>query len=334
MNRARPVEALLAALATLTVALPLTTLFAQSTWARPSVLLVAVVVRQWHRPAAAHHLAPARRPRPGAAPALHGVPRARPGPPVARPPAVARDRPGLRGPAQRGAADGDELHRPRAVDQGHHPRDQRDPRAHGARRRRHRGDVPQPRARGGPPAGGLPRLGHELRRRARCLVRRAGRPVLARPRRAAGRALAAVLGDRGPPLLRGSLADPTTAFATTGRLVGVVALAAAVVLPALVPHLPTTFLADGLGQSDNGRGGNGSNVRLASSVDIAQRPRQPLERPRAALPHDVRPDPAAAGGRPRRLPTEVGGSRAPTSPSCRSTGRSPARRPPQTSRAG
>ena len=67
----------------------------------------------------------------------------------------------------------------------------------------------------------------------------------------------------------GLLADPTTAFATMGRLVGVVALAAAVVLPGLVPHLPTTFLADGLGQTENGRGGSGSAVRLSSSVDIA-----------------------------------------------------------------
>lgn len=69
---------------------------------------------------------------------------------------------------------------------------------------------------------------------------------------------------------RGSLADPSTAFATVGRVVGVSALAAAVVLPGLVPHLPTTFLADGLGQSDRGRGGSGGAVRLASSVDIAR----------------------------------------------------------------
>ena len=43
MNRVRPVEALLAALATLAVTLPLTTLFTPSTWLRPSVVLVAVV---------------------------------------------------------------------------------------------------------------------------------------------------------------------------------------------------------------------------------------------------------------------------------------------------
>ena len=43
MNRVRPVEALLAALATLAVTLPLTTLFTPLTWFRPSVILVAVV---------------------------------------------------------------------------------------------------------------------------------------------------------------------------------------------------------------------------------------------------------------------------------------------------
>ena len=48
------------------------------------------------------------------------------------------------------------------------------------------------------------------------------------------------------------------------------ALAVAVVLPGLVPHLPTTFLADGLGQSANARGGGGGAVRLSTSVDIAR----------------------------------------------------------------
>ena len=68
----------------------------------------------------------------------------------------------------------------------------------------------------------------------------------------------------------GPFADPTSAFVAVGRIVGVTALAAAVVLPGLIPHFPTTFLADGLGRSANGRGGSGSDVRLASSVDIAR----------------------------------------------------------------
>ena len=68
----------------------------------------------------------------------------------------------------------------------------------------------------------------------------------------------------------GRFADPTSAFATMGRVVGVTAIGAAIVVPSLVPHFPTTFLADGLGRSADGRGGNGSDVRLASSLDIAR----------------------------------------------------------------
>ncbi len=77
-------------------------------------------------------------------------------------------------------------------------------------------------------------------------------------------------GTASPHSSSGPLADPTTAFATLGRVVGVGALGVAIVLPGLVPHFPTTFLADGLGRSADGRGGSGSNVRLASSIDIAR----------------------------------------------------------------
>lgn len=77
-------------------------------------------------------------------------------------------------------------------------------------------------------------------------------------------------GTAAPHSASGAFADPTTSFAAVGRVVGVAALAAAVVVPGLVPHFPTTFLADGLGRSANGRGGTGSDVRLASSVDIAR----------------------------------------------------------------
>jgi len=77
-------------------------------------------------------------------------------------------------------------------------------------------------------------------------------------------------GTASPHSSSGPLADPTTAFATLGRVVGVGALGVAVVLPGLIPHFPTTFLADGLGRSVDGRGGSGSSVRLASSIDIAR----------------------------------------------------------------
>ena len=77
-------------------------------------------------------------------------------------------------------------------------------------------------------------------------------------------------GTAAPRSSTGTFSDPTTAFATVGRVAGVTALGVAVVLPSLVPHFPTTFLADGLGRSVDGRGGTGSAVRLASSVDIAR----------------------------------------------------------------
>ncbi|WP_299442294.1 DUF3488 and transglutaminase-like domain-containing protein [uncultured Phycicoccus sp.] len=64
-------------------------------------------------------------------------------------------------------------------------------------------------------------------------------------------------------------ADPAGAFASIGRVVGVVALAAAVVVPGLVPHLPTTFVADGLARGDGGSGSGGA-VRLSTSIDIAR----------------------------------------------------------------
>ncbi len=67
----------------------------------------------------------------------------------------------------------------------------------------------------------------------------------------------------------GSRGDASTAFATAGRVVGGLALAAAVVVPGLVPHLPTTFVADGLGRGTGGRG-NGATVRLSTSIDVAR----------------------------------------------------------------
>lgn len=61
--------------------------------------------------------------------------------------------------------------------------------------------------------------------------------------------------------------DPVLGVAGTARLLGVGALALAVVLPMVVPHLPTTFIADGLGRSDNARGG-GNTVSLNTTLDL------------------------------------------------------------------
>jgi transglutaminase-like putative cysteine protease len=70
-----------------------------------------------------------------------------------------------------------------------------------------------------------------------------------------------------PPRLAG---DAALDFASLGRVLGVGAIAAAVLLTPLVPHLPTTFLADGLGRSPNSRGGGGGGIRLSSTVDISK----------------------------------------------------------------
>lgn len=61
--------------------------------------------------------------------------------------------------------------------------------------------------------------------------------------------------------------DPVLGVAGTARLLGASALALAVVLPMVVPHLPTTFIADGLGRSDNARGA-GDAVTLNTTVDL------------------------------------------------------------------
>ncbi|WP_156996554.1 transglutaminase TgpA family protein [Knoellia aerolata] len=60
--------------------------------------------------------------------------------------------------------------------------------------------------------------------------------------------------------------DPVLGVAGTARLLGVSALALAIVLPMVVPHLPTTFLADGLGRADGSRGGGA--VSLNTTVDL------------------------------------------------------------------
>ncbi|GAA4123871.1 DUF3488 and transglutaminase-like domain-containing protein [Knoellia locipacati] len=60
--------------------------------------------------------------------------------------------------------------------------------------------------------------------------------------------------------------DPVLGVAGTARLLGAGALALAVVVPAVVPHLPTTYLAEGLGRTENGTGGG--SVRLNTTLDL------------------------------------------------------------------
>lgn len=64
----------------------------------------------------------------------------------------------------------------------------------------------------------------------------------------------------------GSSSDPVLGVAGAARLLGVSALALAILVPNVVPHFPTTFVADGLGRADNGRGGG--SISLNSTVDL------------------------------------------------------------------
>ena len=58
-------------------------------------------------------------------------------------------------------------------------------------------------------------------------------------------------------------------FGNVARQLGVVAVIAAVVLPAVIPHLPTRYVLDGLGRSD-GSIGRGGRVGFNSTVDLTR----------------------------------------------------------------
>lgn len=58
--------------------------------------------------------------------------------------------------------------------------------------------------------------------------------------------------------------DPLSGLAKQGRTLGAVILGAAVLLPATLPHLPPTILAEGLGRT----GWGGAGVTLASTLDV------------------------------------------------------------------
>lgn len=64
--------------------------------------------------------------------------------------------------------------------------------------------------------------------------------------------------------------DAVLSFASTGRLLGAAGLILAVVLPLVLPHMPTYYLADGLGRSSQGGGFRGDALALNSTVDITR----------------------------------------------------------------
>ena len=74
-------------------------------------------------------------------------------------------------------------------------------------------------------------------------------------------------------------ADGTLAFASTGRLLGAAGVVLAVIMPMVLPHMPTHFLAEGLGQSEQGTGFSGDAFRLDSTLDIKDNLASRSERP-------------------------------------------------------
>ncbi len=68
-------------------------------------------------------------------------------------------------------------------------------------------------------------------------------------------------------------------FAATGRMLGIAGLAAAVVLPVAIPHLPTRYLVDGLGRSASATGFSDGQVGLSSTLDLTRSLRDPSTAP-------------------------------------------------------
>lgn len=63
--------------------------------------------------------------------------------------------------------------------------------------------------------------------------------------------------------------DALGSFGTTARQFGAIALVAAVALPAVLPHLPTRFILDGLGTSDTATG-RSDRVGFNSTLDLSR----------------------------------------------------------------
>lgn len=73
----------------------------------------------------------------------------------------------------------------------------------------------------------------------------------------------------------GQARNPAPGILTWARGVALIAIAAAVVLPGVLPHLPPRFIADGLARGD--RGGNGVGSCTASTLAVAQASRRPFD---------------------------------------------------------
>lgn len=73
--------------------------------------------------------------------------------------------------------------------------------------------------------------------------------------------------------------DGAYGYAAVGRTLAVAGLAAAVVLPAVIPHLPTRYLIDGLGRSNAATGFSDGQIGLKSTLDLTKSLTTPSKAP-------------------------------------------------------
>ncbi|WP_427385205.1 transglutaminase TgpA family protein [Janibacter sp. G56] len=77
----------------------------------------------------------------------------------------------------------------------------------------------------------------------------------------------------------GRTRDTVAGLSAAAQGLAITALAAAVLLPQVIPHMPTTFLADGLGRASTGRGNSSSAIELNEALDLSRNLRNPSDRP-------------------------------------------------------
>ena len=101
-------------------------------------------------------------------------------------------------------------------------------------------------------------------------------------------------------------------FGSVARRLGVVAGArAAVVLPTVVPHLPTRYVLDGLGRNDSSVG-RGGRVGFSSTLELSRSLQSGSQNVVLTYRSSALDRPAAAEGRHRVRPTStVSGGRVP-----------------------
>jgi transglutaminase-like putative cysteine protease len=64
-------------------------------------------------------------------------------------------------------------------------------------------------------------------------------------------------------------ADTMNGFGAVGRRLGIAAVLVALILPAVIPHLPTRYILDGLGRNDSGVGRSG-RVGFSSTLEVSR----------------------------------------------------------------